>query len=171
MYKKLIKLDGEKIIGSKTNPFVKEDGWLEIGETNNRQWYLDNNKYKYIDNELVEKTSNELGNEKFIILKNQKLAEVDTEARKLIYENIGDLEKQAKYLAKFSELTNKRVDGIELTDEEETQRQSLMNMHKLFKKIADDEVDRMRSEINNFTDKKKEMLSNYVIQFDTTIPE
>ena len=67
--------------------------------------------------------------------KKTRLSELDSKSSQYIYENIGDETHQLKYLGRFSELQEKRIDGIELTTEEQAEKDALKELHRRYKEI------------------------------------
>jgi hypothetical protein len=83
-------------------------------------------------------------------IKNVKavIVELDSKCTEYIYENIGDTHKQNKYLGRFCELQEKRLDGETLTTEEIAEKDALKELHRRYKAILAEYAD-METRIEN----------------------
>jgi hypothetical protein len=113
---------------------------------------------KLENGEIVERTDEER-KEEYIAF---KINELDNRCESFIHQRIGNKNKQLGYLGRFNELLEKRVEGENLDDIEDTDRVALKALHGAYKDIKAQFHD-MEDEIKTLS--KKDDILNYDKEF------
>jgi hypothetical protein len=164
-YKKYIKVNSNNvIIDAKTDGFIKDtEGWIEAGETDNRNWRLDlvdENfifKNKWASNQIKDRTATAIKNDSIAMLKSNKKGEIKAKANQLILADY-PLWKQSNLHSEMGDLLNKKIDG-NLTAGEATRIEELKAIKATVDNIRDQsdafelEVDALTTvnALNNYT--------------------